>query len=121
LHFFICCYVIVFCGTCHQRSSICEGRGFIARQAPELKPIEKLKYKITTKSPKEFRPPKPLLIANCSRLFQRQALLAAILLLNKAYGNCSALTALNPNKGTITTYLGASFHHKILRDMPKKS
>jgi len=42
-------------------------------------------------------------------------------LLNKAYGNCSALTALNPNKGTITTYLGASFHHKILRDMPKKS
>jgi len=42
-------------------------------------------------------------------------------LLNKAYGNCSALTALNPNKGTIIFYLGASFHHKILRDMPKKS
>jgi len=41
--------------------------------------------------------------------------------LNKAYGNCSALTALNPNKGTIISYLGASFHHKILRDMPKKN
>jgi len=54
-----------------QRSSIAAGRGFIARQAPELKPIEKLKYKITTKSPKEFRPPEPLLIANYSRLFQR--------------------------------------------------
>jgi len=63
-----------------QRSSIAAGREFIARQAPELKPIEKLKYKITTKSPKEFRPLEPLLIANCSRLFQRQALLAAILL-----------------------------------------
>jgi len=56
------------------RSSIAAGREFIARQAPELKPIEKLKYKITTKSPKEFRPPEPLLIANCSRFFQRQAL-----------------------------------------------
>jgi len=63
-----------------QRLSIAAGRGFIAGQAPELKPIEKLKYKITTKSPTEFRPPKPLLIANCSRLFQRPSLLAAILL-----------------------------------------
>jgi len=62
--------------------SIAAGRGFIARQAPELKPIEKLNYKITTKSPTEFRPPEPLLIENCSRLFQLQALpLAAILLL----------------------------------------
>jgi len=61
--------------------SIAAGRGFIARQAPELKPIKKLKYKITTKSPKEFCPLEPLLIANCSRLFQRPALLAAILLL----------------------------------------
>jgi len=51
--------------------SIAAGRGFIAGQALELKPIEKLKYKITTKSPTEFRPPKPLLIANCCRLFQR--------------------------------------------------
>ena len=34
-----------------QRSSIAAGREFIARQAQELKPIEKLKYKITTKSP----------------------------------------------------------------------
>jgi len=46
---------------------IAAGRGFIAGQAPELKPIEKLKYKITTKSPKEFRPPEPLLIVNRSR------------------------------------------------------
>jgi len=60
---------------------IAAGREFIARQAPELKLIEKLKYKITTKSPIEFRPPEPLLIVNRSRLFQRQALLAAILLL----------------------------------------
>jgi len=60
---------------------IAAGREFIARQAPELKPIEKLKYKITTKSPTELRPPEPLLIVSCSRLFQRQALLAAILLL----------------------------------------
>jgi len=37
--------------------------------------------KITTKSPTEFRPPELMLIVNCSRLFQRQALLAAILLL----------------------------------------
>jgi len=58
---------------CHQRSGIAAGREFIARQAPELKPIEKLKYKITTKSPKEFRPPEPLLIAKCSRLLQRPA------------------------------------------------
>ena len=29
----------------------------------------------------EFRPPELMLIVNCSRLFQRQALLAAILLL----------------------------------------
>jgi|GEM_PF-2591829 len=48
---------------------------------PIQMPIEKLNYKITTKSSKEFRPLEPLLIANCSRLFQRQALLAAILLL----------------------------------------
>jgi len=54
--------------------SIAAGREFIARQAPELMPIEKLNYTITTKSPKEFRPPEPLLIANYSRLFQRQAL-----------------------------------------------
>jgi len=47
--------------------SIAAGREFIARQAPELKPIEKLKNKITTKSPTEFRPPEPLLIANRSR------------------------------------------------------
>jgi len=39
----------------------------IAHQAPELNPIEKLNYKITTKSPTEFRPPEPLLIANRSR------------------------------------------------------
>ncbi len=65
----------------NQRSSIAAGRGFIARQAPELKPIEKLKYKITTKSPKELRPPEPKLIVNRCRLFQCQALLAAILLL----------------------------------------
>jgi len=32
------------------RSSIAAGRGFIAGQAPELKRIEKLKYRITTKS-----------------------------------------------------------------------
>jgi len=50
-----------------QRSSIAAGREFIARQAQELKPIEKLKYKITTKSPIEFRPPEPKLIANYSR------------------------------------------------------
>jgi len=61
--------------------SIAAGMEFIARQVPELKPIEKLKYKITTKSPKDFRPPEPLLRVNRSRLFQRQALLAAILLL----------------------------------------
>jgi len=36
--------------------SIAAGRGLIARQALELKPIEKLKYKIKTKSPTEFRP-----------------------------------------------------------------
>jgi len=64
-----------------QRLGIAAGRGFIAGQAPELKPIEKLKYKITTKSSTEFRPPEPLLIVNYSRLLQRQALLAAILLL----------------------------------------
>jgi len=57
-----------------QRLGIAAGREFIARQALELKPIEKLKYKITTKSPTEFRPPELLLIVNCSRLFQRQAL-----------------------------------------------
>jgi hypothetical protein len=51
--------------------SIAAGRGFIARQALELKPIEKLKHKITTKSPTEFRPPEPLLIVNYSRLFER--------------------------------------------------
>jgi len=49
--------------------------------SPELKPIEKIKYKITTKSRTELRLLEPLLIANYSRLFQRQALLAAILLL----------------------------------------
>jgi len=69
-----------------QRLGIAAGREFIARQAPELKPIKKLKYKITTKSPTEFRPLEPLLIVNCSRLLQRQALLAAILLL--AVGFC---------------------------------
>ena len=53
--------------------SIAVGRGFIAGQAPELKPIEKLKYKITTKSPIDIRPPKLLLIAICSRLLQRPA------------------------------------------------
>jgi len=37
--------------TSRQRSSIAAGRGFIAGQAPELKPIEKLKYKIATKKP----------------------------------------------------------------------
>jgi hypothetical protein len=47
---------------------IAADRVFIARQAPELKPIEKLKYKITTKSPTEFRPPELLLIVNYSRL-----------------------------------------------------
>jgi len=61
--------------------SIAAGREFIARQAPEPKPIEKLKYKITYKSPIEFRPPEPLLIATCRLLFQGQALLAIILLL----------------------------------------
>jgi len=50
-----------------QRSSIAAGREFIARQAPELKPIEKLKNKITTKSQIDIRPPEPLLIANYSR------------------------------------------------------
>jgi len=39
--------------------SIAAGRELIALQAPELKPIEKLQYKITTKSPIEFRPPEP--------------------------------------------------------------
>jgi len=34
-----------------QRSGIAAGREFIARQALELKPIEKLNYKIRTKSP----------------------------------------------------------------------
>ena len=66
---------------CLQRSSIAAGRGFIASQAPVLKPIKKLKYKITTKSASEFRQPKPLLIAICSRLLIRPAPLAAILLL----------------------------------------
>jgi len=61
--------------------TIAAGREFIARRAPELKPIEKQKYKFTIKSPTEFRPPEPLLIANRSRLFQCQALLAAIPLL----------------------------------------
>jgi len=64
-----------------QRSGIAAGREFIARQARELKTIEKLKFKLTTKSQIKIRPPEPLLIANRSRLFQRQALLAAILLL----------------------------------------
>jgi len=50
-----------------QRSGIAAGREFIARQAPELKPIEKQKYKFTTKSPTEFRPPELLLIVNRSR------------------------------------------------------
>jgi hypothetical protein len=60
--------------------SVAAGRGFIASRAPELKPIEKLKNKITTKSQIDIRPPELLLIANCSRLFQRQGLIAAILL-----------------------------------------
>ena len=47
----------------------------------ETKPVEKLMYKIITKSPTEFRSPEPLLIVNCCRLFQGPALLAAILLL----------------------------------------
>ena len=34
---------------------LCAGMRFEKRQAPELKPIEKLNYKITTKSPTEFR------------------------------------------------------------------
>jgi len=34
---------------------------------PGLLPIKKLKYKITTKSPTEFRLPEPLLIAKCNR------------------------------------------------------
>ena len=42
-------------------------------------------------------------------------------MLNKAYANLSAHIALHPNKGTIVPYLVASFHHKILRDMPKKN
>jgi len=70
--------------------SIAAGRGFIARQALELKPIKKLKYKITTKSQIDIRPPEPLLIANCSRLFQRPALLAAIPLLVAADKFCTA-------------------------------
>ena len=49
-----------------QRSSIAAGREFIARQAPELKPIEKLKNEITTKSQIDIRPPEPMLIANYS-------------------------------------------------------
>jgi len=60
-------YNILWKPACALRSSIAAGREFIARQAPELKPIEKLKYKITTKSPTEFRPPEPLLIVNRSR------------------------------------------------------
>jgi hypothetical protein len=60
-------------------SSIAAGRGFIAGQAPELKPIEKLKYKLITKSQIDIHPSELLLIVNCSRLFQRPALLAAIL------------------------------------------
>jgi len=63
---------------------IAAGREFIARQALELKPIEKLRYKITTKSQIDVRPLEPLLIENCSRLFKRPALLAAILLLPAA-------------------------------------
>jgi hypothetical protein len=47
--------------------SICEGREFIARQALELMPIEKLNYKITTKSQIELRLPELLLIVNRSR------------------------------------------------------
>jgi len=39
----------------HTTLSIAAGRGFIAGQAPELKPIEKLKYKITTKTPIDIR------------------------------------------------------------------
>ena len=41
--------------------SIAAGRGFIAGQAPELKPIEKLKYKIKSKSPPMFVLPEQLL------------------------------------------------------------
>jgi len=52
---------------CALRSSIAAGREFIARQAPQLKLIEKLNYKITTKSPTGFRPPELLLIVNRSR------------------------------------------------------
>ena len=54
----------------------------------------KIKYKITTKSPTEFRPPKPLLIVNYSRLFQRPALLAAILLLGAGF---ASKTRIYPN------------------------
>ena len=71
----------VFKFGCIQRSSIAADREFVAGQAPELKPIEKLNYKITTKSRTELRLLEPLLIANYSRLFQRPALFAAILLL----------------------------------------
>jgi len=60
-------YNILSKPACALRLGIAAGKEFIARQAPELKPIEKLKYKITTKSPKEFRPPEPLLIEDYSR------------------------------------------------------
>jgi uncharacterized membrane protein len=48
------------------RLSIAAGRGFIARQAPEGKLIEKIGLKITTKSQIKFRLLEPLLIASCS-------------------------------------------------------
>jgi len=58
---------------CHYQSSIAAGRKFIAGQAPELNPMQKVKYTVTTKSQMDIRLPEPLLIPNCSRLFQRPA------------------------------------------------
>ena len=45
-----------------QRSSICEGREFIACPARYKCPIENIKLKLTTKSQIETRQPEPLLM-----------------------------------------------------------
>ena len=50
-----------------QQKGIAAGGEFIERPAWNRCPIKIFNYKITTKSPTEFRPLKPLLIANYSR------------------------------------------------------
>ena len=53
--------------------SVAAGRVFIAGGTPELKPIEKLKYKITTECAREFGLLKPLLIQMLQPILQRTA------------------------------------------------